>query len=184
MVTYNFIEEYPDSLTDSDCKFIISWFDKNNKLHIKEKSRFGGKISTDIHMDIRNNDDVTNLILPALSECVTRYKQKYYLLDNLEKWSIYSAYNLQRYFPGEGYPLVHCEQGGISDYQYARMLVWTLYLNTVTDEGGTCYPYQNTIVPAKTGTIVLFPAAWTHMHKGVISKTQTKYIATGWFNYV
>ena len=36
---------------------------------------------------------------------------------------------------------------------------------------------------AKTGSTLIWPATWTHTHKGVISKTQTKYIITGWYSY-
>ena len=63
------------------------------------------------------------------------------------------------------------------------MLVWTVYLNTVTDKGGTYYQNFNRTVKAKEGRLVIFPPYWTHRHKGVVSKTQTKYIATGWYNY-
>ena len=36
---------------------------------------------------------------------------------------------------------------------------------------------------AITGRIAIWPAAWTHVHKGQISEIEEKYIATGWFNY-
>ena len=42
--------------------------------------------------------------------------------------------------------------------------------------------YDKTL-EAKEGRLVIWPAFFTHTHKGVVSKTQTKYIATGWFNY-
>ena len=41
----------------------------------------------------------------------------------------------------------------------------------------------NKTVQAKEGRLIIFPPYWTHRHKGVVSKTQTKYIATGWYNY-
>lgn len=56
-----------------------------------------------------------------------------------------------------------------------------LYLNNVPD-GGTEFKYQNIILKAKKGDLVIWPAEFTHLHKGVISKTKEKYIATGWFN--
>ena len=37
---------------------------------------------------------------------------------------------------------------------------------------------------AVKGRCVIWPAFWTHMHKGVVSKTETKYIATGWISYI
>ena len=55
-----------------------------------------------------------------------------------------------------------------------------LYLNNVPD-GGTEFKYQNIITPAVKGNLIIWPADFTHTHKGVISKTKEKYIATGWF---
>ena len=39
------------------------------------------------------------------------------------------------------------------------------------------------IVDAVEGRLVIWPAYWTHIHCGIVSKTQTKYIATGWFEF-
>ena len=33
----------------------------------------------------------------------------------------------------------------------------------------------------KKGTVCLFPASWTHTHRGNPVYTKDKYIATGWF---
>ena len=35
---------------------------------------------------------------------------------------------------------------------------------------------------AKKGLTVMWPAEWTHTHKGIISPDKEKYIATGWLN--
>jgi hypothetical protein len=57
------------------------------------------------------------------------------------------------------------------------------YLNTVTDNGGTEFLNQQLIINAEKGKTVIWPADWTHTHRGVVSATQDKYIITGWFNY-
>ena len=57
-----------------------------------------------------------------------------------------------------------------------------LYLNDVKD-GGTYFPFQNITTQAVKGDLILWPADFTHPHRGVISDTQEKYICTGWFNY-
>ena len=64
-----------------------------------------------------------------------------------------------------------------------RDIIKVNYLNTVKN-GGTKFFYQNKIIQANIGKTVIWPAAWTHTHTGQISKTQTKYIITGWFRYV
>ena len=57
------------------------------------------------------------------------------------------------------------------------------YLNTVND-GGTYFDNYDLTMNAVKGRCVIWPAFWTHMHKGVVSKTETKYIATGWISYI
>ena len=56
-----------------------------------------------------------------------------------------------------------------------------LYLNTVTDNGGTYFPRQDTLTNAIKGDMIIWPAYFTHPHRGIVSETQEKYICTGWF---
>ena len=57
------------------------------------------------------------------------------------------------------------------------------YLNDVTDGGETDFFYQRIKIPPKKGLTVIWPADWTYTHRGIPSKTQDKFIVTGWFNY-
>ena len=56
------------------------------------------------------------------------------------------------------------------------------FLNDLTDEGGTEFLYQDLKVEPKKGLTLIWPSYWTHTHRGVISKTQEKYIVTGWYS--
>ena len=56
------------------------------------------------------------------------------------------------------------------------------YLNDVPD-GGTEFFYQKVISPAKKGLTVIWPAEFTHLHRGQVSKRE-KYIITGWYNFI
>ena len=184
----NFIEEY-QLVSEQDCDYIVDWFEDNVEYHrhgwigADREVNTEVKDSTDISMDFREpNDRVTEIIIDALNAATEQYKKKYYHLDDIQYWSLFSGYNLQRYFPGQGYPSTHCEQNHLS--LPMNMMVWTIYLNDVTDKGGTFFPYQRQLVSAKKGKVCIFPAPWTrHMHRGVISPTQTKYIATGWYSF-
>ena len=62
-----------------------------------------------------------------------------------------------------------------------RILAWMIYLNDA--ECGTEFPYQDITLEAKAGRLALWPAAWTHPHKGVTPNIGNKYIATGWYEY-
>ena len=56
------------------------------------------------------------------------------------------------------------------------------YLNTL-DNAGTEFYYQKTTTPCEKGLTIIWPAGWTHTHKGVISNVDEKYIITGWYSF-
>ena len=59
-----------------------------------------------------------------------------------------------------------------------------IYLNDIPYENGgaTDFYHQKTSFQPKKGTVVLWPAAYTHMHRGAfLTGNMSKYIATGWF---
>ena len=96
-------------------------------------------------------------------------------------WDVDTQYNLQKYNPGQGYHISHCENPG--GPTLLRVLAWMFYLNTVNDEGGTSFDNYNMKTPAVEGSLLIWPAHWTHFHHGIVSPTETKYIATGWCSY-
>jgi hypothetical protein len=92
-------------------------------------------------------------------------------------------FNLQRYQPGEGFYSWHCDWNTAEEATepIRRVLAWILYLNTVP-EGGTEFHWQDHHVEAIKGRLAIFPAGLSHLHRGRISSTATKTIATGWIN--
>ena len=92
-----------------------------------------------------------------------------------------TLFNLQHYKPGGGYKVWHHERDAYAVQN--RMLVFMTFLNTVTDQGGTEFKYQKRIVNAEKGLTVFWPTDYTHIHRGVVSPTQDKYIATGWYHF-
>ena len=84
---------------------------------------------------------------------------------------------IQWYQPGEGFYAWHAD--GVQAL-CDRALVITSYLNDVTDGGGTEFFHQQHTVEARKGRTAIFPAALTHVHRGVVSPTQEKYLVTAW----
>lgn len=98
--------------------------------------------------------------------------------DPISSWTV----KLQKTEPGGGYHRWHCENG--SFLYRDRVLTWMLYLNDVPYEngGGTDFFHQKLSLQPKKGTMVMWPACYTHMHRGAfLSGDAVKYIATGWF---
>ena len=95
--------------------------------------------------------------------------------------------NLQYYEPGGGYKVWHNERdefGSSHDLICSRGLVYMTFLNTVTDGGGTEFYWQNLKINAVKGLTLIWPTDFTHTHRGIVSPTQEKYIATGWYRYL
>ena len=55
-----------------------------------------------------------------------------------------------------------------------------VYLNNA--QSGTDFMHFSN-VRAKMGRCVIWPAFWTHLHKGVIPNKGLKYIITGWASF-
>ena len=175
----NYIEQY--KMDSEICDDLISYFKENTEykapgyVGVKEL-RHDIKKSTDVCFFNNSNDKRIKRFFVALTECAKPYCKKYGLHQNLRTEV---GNNIQYYKAGEGYFKNHYERDTVKNS--VRELAYMVYLNTLTDKGGTIFPrHHKTITPIK-GKTVLWPAGFTHPHRGVISSTQEKYIATGWF---
>ena len=89
---------------------------------------------------------------------------------------------VQKTEPSQGFHVWHCDSGNILTSR--RMLVATLYLNTIEEGGETEFLYQRIRVSPVEGQLVFFPAGWTHPHRGNPPLKETKYILTTWLEFV
>jgi hypothetical protein len=113
-----------------------------------------------------------------LKSCLLHYVDNFSQLSRLRLFS--SDLKFQKTPPGGGYHTWHYENA--SDYFAARELTWMIYLNDVPDgEGETEFLYQLRRIKPTKGTVVIFPAGMTHVHKGNTVFTTDKYILTGWY---
>ena len=89
---------------------------------------------------------------------------------------------MQKTSTGGGYHVWHGEQG--NGEQAGRGLVYMLYLNDLPKEanGETEFLYQQRRINPVGNTMVIWPAAFTHAHRGnPVYGDNHKYIITGWF---
>ena len=110
-----------------------------------------------------------------LQKCLESYLKKYSHLHKHPHFNVYENINYQVYEPSDGYYEWHFE-----NFNCGRVLVFMTYL-TNTPNAGTEFVYQNYKSECVKGTTLLWPAYWTHTHRGIISKTHNKEILTGWF---
>jgi hypothetical protein len=95
------------------------------------------------------------------------------------------GFQVQKYKASKsgGYHVFHYERHGASPEKEAvkRQLVWMIYLNDVPEgEGETEFLNQGFRYSPRKGDLVIFPAFFTHIHRGNPVYTTDKYIATGW----
>lgn len=108
------------------------------------------------------------------------YADTFSVLENCDNHQIYYS-KIQKTNIGGGYHVWHCENASKESNQ--RVLAYILYLNDVDDGGETEFLYLHKRYRPKKGTLVLFPAGFTHTHRGNPPLSNTKYIMTGWVEY-
>ncbi|MEI6829721.1 MAG: 2OG-Fe(II) oxygenase [Synechococcaceae cyanobacterium ELA445] len=149
------------------------------------------KVSTDISLVAIDRSDpeafaLAQLILRGVGAGLERYLAERPLLRQVcpeQSLFVLPIFNLQRYAPGEGFRSWHCDWT-ISEEAtepIRRVLAWILYLETLPD-AGTEFHWQGHHEEAEKGKLTIFPAGPSHIHRGRISHSHTKTIATGWIN--
>jgi hypothetical protein len=91
------------------------------------------------------------------------------------------AFKIQKTPIGGGYHVWHFE--AMNRTVCHRLLTWSLYLNDVEEGGEVEFLYQHKRIKAKQGTLVIFPASFTHTHRGNPPISNDKYIVTGWTEF-
>ena len=119
-----------------------------------------------------------NIFMTGLQNCFDNYTDEYDILKDLNLKC--TSVKIQKTDPGAGYHVWHCEQG--NEDSANRCLVYSVYLNNIDDAGETEFLYQKLRVPPKENSMIIWPAGFTHPHRGnVVHGDKSKYIITGWF---
>ena len=128
----------------------------------------------------------TNIFEPLYSymreidKCIKQYVDEFIPTHNTGlKWDMIEDFNMQHYKKGEGFYKWHYERMVDEDINWRMSLVFMAYLSDVED-GGTEFLNQKCEVKARKNLTLIWPADWTHTHRGVISQTKEKTIITGW----
>lgn len=193
----NFLKTYPSAVESSTCKELIELFeDDRNKHLINQGSVYGINSEAVVNHSVKKSLELgidssmldnplwanpVRKVADCIDNCIQEYKKEFYFIDKTGKpWNMDNGINFQRYLPGEGFYDWHCESEGMSN----RMLVFMVYLNTIKEGGGTEFNYDIPNLSANEGDVAVWPAYWTHFHRGIVAPKETKYILTGWYSYV
>lgn len=115
-------------------------------------------------------DRYWSIIYPA-------YAEKYGILNQMSNMTVRLA-KIQKTEVGGGYHVWHNEDD--SPQNMRRVATFILYLNDVDEGGETEFLYYPKRVKARVGRFIIWPAGYTHTHRGNPPLSNTKYIVTGW----
>jgi hypothetical protein len=119
-------------------------------------------------------------MLYLIHDCLMEYLEEFPQLKSLGLTNRANI-KIQKTPPQGGYHTWHYESNAGKD-SWAREIVWMVYLNDMPEgEAETEFFYQAKKIRPTRGTVVLWPAGLTHVHRGNTVYTQNKYIATGWW---
>lgn len=169
------------------CNDIIYWFENHNNKYpghvCNDNTRFvdeSYKKSIDMTCDL--TDLISQRYEKEIQKVVDMYVKKYPMCAETARWEI-ENFNIQKYELGGAYFNWHSERTGPGIVSN-RHLAFMTYLNDVHDQGETEFLHQKIKIKPKKGLTLIWPADWTHYHRGVPSPTEIKYIVTGWFSFV
>ena len=187
----NFIEIYNNAYSDEFCQSMIKSFedalsagfgrdrqshDGAKKIEKEDVAHFIPNYNME-HLEPVHSSQFNQIFWDNIYK---KYASKYGILSECAPHSVYTI-KIQKTEPSQGYHVWHSESMGRIDCH--RLLTWTVYLNDDFEAGETEFLYQQYRYKPKTGDCLIFPASFTHTHRGNPPIGGTKYIITGWVEY-
>lgn len=170
------------------CADIVDFFESRPDMQ-KTGKTYGGfdaesKRSMDITVyprDLELEDYLPlRTYIDRLYECFADYVAQWPFLGTLGRFNI-GPFNIQRYAPGGHFNQIHTERNSVANSH--RILAWMTYLNDVAAGGSTYFPHFDLDIRPETGKTLIWPAEWTHAHRGNTVTEGVKYIVTGWMHF-
>jgi len=180
----DYIGIFDNYFSDEVCDKYIRYFDKfmlldrNTLKYVQDKHY--SLLANLFNHDLNVNDVGVDFHRIFWSECYPKYTEKYPIIKEFQKHRILDM-KIQITEKGQGYHKWHCEMTDAVSRN--RFMVISLYLNDVKEGGETEFLNQSLRVEAVKNRFVMFPASYTHVHRGNPPLSGTKYILTGWVEF-
>ena len=170
------------------CDKIIDFFNKNQSLQSKGEVIYGvdetKKKSVDIAVnpkDLSKPDyQYLKIYFDHLFSCYSEYRAQWPFLNEVFEKVDIGSFNIQMYPPGGHFSKIHSERTSIKTLH--RLFAFMTYLNDDFEDGETLFEHYSLSVKPEIGKTLIWPAEWTHAHKGNVVNNGSKYIITGWLN--
>ena len=175
----------------SICDDLIQYFEENpqkqNAGVTSSGLRLDSKNSVDIIIQPKDlklqSHDIFDQYFKSLFSCYKDYVVQWPFLKTVADKRQIGSFNLQRYHQGQHFQAIHTERRGLDTLH--RIFAWMTYLNDVDvkDGGATLSSYYDLQIQPRKGLTLIWPAEWTHAHKGSLLKANSKYMVTGWMHF-
>ena len=187
----NFIDVYENVLSVDQCNQVIEDFNRlsdqgfaSNHMNEDRSQINDNRIGYSQMLLSLFKDEDRGDIIHTVGNTLNEYTQKYQegmFSPETETLTVVEGILVQKTRPTEGYHVWHAERQDVPSS--TRAFSWILYLNDVEEGGETEFLYYSKRVKPKTGSLLVFPAGYTHCHRGNPPLTGDKFIMTGWNRY-
>lgn len=171
------------------CDELIVYFEENVAKQSAGMTASGVNLSAKDRVDISIDPSELNLpgnelfkaYIDSLHKCYMDYLLQWPFLKDMGVNFEVGTFNVGRYRRGQHFQRMHCERSGLANLH--RVLAWMTYLNDVEDGGETYFSHYDVEIKPKKGLTLIWPAEWTHAHKGNVVRQSSKYMITGWMHF-
>ena len=184
-ITDDFIGTFDEIIPDELCDKYIDYFDNwtqnyniRNTFKISDTALdtiTGGFINESMRLEYVNGPFVNAFFRKVWPLYCDRYNELHHSGKSILDIKI------QKTIPGEGYHVWHTENSSLESRN--RCCAFMVYLNDVEEGGETEFLYQKRRIKPEKGKLILWPAYYTHVHRGNPPLSGEKYVITGWVEY-
>ena len=119
-----------------------------------------------------------NAYFKLLGECFNSYLKRYSIVFNAVIYN--DLFKIHKVRKSEGYHIWHYERS--SPETIDRIMAYMTYLEVPKKGGETEFLHQSLRIEPVVGRTLIWPAGFTHMHRGLMPLDGEKMYITGWFN--
>ena len=195
-----FIGQYPNLFSDELCDTYIKWWNmiqESEGVMLKVppviapgesgSSPNNGLRRTDQELELPTDLSLVEEVFQQelhhkplwenLNLAYNDYRKEYSLDQDVRSYT----WKMHKVLPRQGYHQWHCEH----DVNYpTRALVWMICLQAAEEGGETEFLHQSKRIKLEKGGCLIWPAGFTHTHRGSPPLKGEKMYITGWFRVV